>query len=129
MDRSNIRGVDTKFKREGMVLIGCTPDNIGAYSQMMGRSSRQRKPLNGIYFALSNETPEVIYTNLQKNDFEFCDKLVDLLHALKYLSKKERSTVAKAYTDDRCLALHSLEHLQTVIGVDAVGKLIVKSGL
>jgi len=56
LGKDNYRGIDTKFKKDALDIIGCQVDNIQQYSQMMGRSSRLRGPCQGIMFALSYDS-------------------------------------------------------------------------
>ena len=81
-------GVNTRFKKESMVLIACEVTNEAEYQQFLGRSSRTRGLCYGTYFPITDLSKGEV---LQKIKGSNSTKLNYLGILLKFLSQKQSS--------------------------------------
>ena len=76
------RGVDTRFRRDAIVLIAALVKNYHEVQQMLGRSSRTRGVCQGVLYSLGMERPPQVMERLKRHG---ATALMDLERLLKLL--------------------------------------------
>lgn len=62
------RGIDTRFKKDAIVLIVAQVENHAQYLQMIGRSSRSRNLCEAILYVQSVETAKQVLDRLSNQN-------------------------------------------------------------
>ena len=65
LNREEGRGVDSRFKRDAMVLMSTEVSDYHELQQMVGRSSRTRGICQGTLYVISQDKPQQVAERLR----------------------------------------------------------------
>lgn len=108
-------GLNTRFAKDAIVLIGTKVDNKAQYEQFLGRSSRTRGICRGIYFCESNLTATQIMDNLNVSNLMFLQNLGILLKFLEFKQTNQTLLNALETALDGGDKITSMKDIQTIL--------------
>ena len=111
LTREEGRGVDTRFRKDAIVLIATEVSNYHELQQMVGRSSRTRGVYEGILYVTGQERPVQVVERLKRSSVSVLQDLEKLLILVEKRSKDQ--TLIKLLTEAREKGSH-VKSLQEV---------------
>ena len=99
LERSQARGVDTRFIRDALVVIVSAVSSYHELQQMLGRSSRKRGVCEGYLFVKTMEKSSQVIDRLKKQNVSAFQDLENLLTLLE--KKHKDPSIVKALTTGR----------------------------
>ena len=97
LSREEGRGVDTRFRKDAIVLITSEVGNYHELLQMIGRSSRTRGVCEGILYVVTQEKQGQVIERLKRSSVS---ALIDLERLIKIVEKRFKdSSMIKLLTD------------------------------
>ena len=109
------RGVDTRFRRDAIVLVAVAVQSYHELQQMVGRSSRSRGVCEGILYNIGHEKPVQVMDRLKRQN---ATKLQDLEQWMEVVEKRSKDiAMIKHLTEqrDNCTPVRSLAQLQAAM--------------
>ena len=117
------RGVDTRFKKDALVLIVADVSSYLELQQMIGRSSRTRGVCEGVLYNVGEESALQVVDRLKRQNVA---ALQDLERVLLLLEKKcKDASLLKQLTAEKAKGapVRTLQDLQAAMGDAAFAKL------
>ena len=105
------RGVDTRFRRDAIVLVAVAVQSYHELQQMVGRSSRSRGVCEGILYNIGHEKPVQVMDRLKRQN---AIKLQDLERLMEMVEKK---------SNDYAIVKHLLEQQEKFNPVKSLAQL------